>query len=62
MAWSGIMLDGCAEMHVFQGGTLSSQRYRNKIFEPSVCLFRGTIGLQFIFMDDNVRLHALVEE
>lgn len=57
MVWAGIMLDGRTELHVFQGGTLNAQRYRNEILEPYVRLFRGAIGSQFVFMDDNATPH-----
>jgi transposase len=57
MVWAGIMLDGRTPLHIFDGGTLTAQRYRDEILEPYVRLFRGAIGPEFIFMDDNARPH-----
>ncbi|UYV60406.1 hypothetical protein LAZ67_1001055 [Cordylochernes scorpioides] len=61
MVWGGIMLDAHSTLHVFDGGTLTSQRYRDEILDPYVRFFRGGVGTSFIFMDDNARPHrALV--
>ncbi|UYV80308.1 CYP307A1 [Cordylochernes scorpioides] len=57
MAWGGIMLDARTPLHVFDGGTLTSQRYRDEILEPYVRFFRGGVEPSFIFMDDNARPH-----
>ncbi|UYV76927.1 hypothetical protein LAZ67_14002416 [Cordylochernes scorpioides] len=52
MVWGGIMLDTRTPLHAFDGGTLTSQRYRDEILEPY-----GGVGPSFIFMDDNARPH-----
>ncbi|GFW71792.1 transposable element Tc3 transposase [Trichonephila clavipes] len=41
-------------------GTVNGTRYCNDILLPYVRLFRGTIGLQFLFMDDNAPCHRTV--
>ncbi|GBO25667.1 Transposable element Tcb2 transposase [Araneus ventricosus] len=64
MVWAGIMLDGQTPLHVFERGTVTCVRYRDEILEPSVRLFRGAVGPEFILMDDNARPHRalLVDE
>lgn len=64
MVWAGIMLNGRTSLHVFEGGSLTGQTYRDRILEPYVRLFRGGFGPNFIFMDDNARPHRanLVDE
>ncbi|GBM21751.1 hypothetical protein AVEN_118279-1 [Araneus ventricosus] len=64
MVWAGIMLDGRKPLHVFERGTVTGVRYRDKILEPYVRLFRGAVGPEFILMDDNTRQHRalLVDE
>ncbi|GFY18275.1 transposable element Tcb1 transposase [Trichonephila clavipes] len=45
-------------LHV-QIGTMTGQIYRDVILEQHVRLFRGAMGAEFVFMDDNARsLHA----
>ncbi|GFT34449.1 transposable element Tcb2 transposase [Trichonephila clavipes] len=51
MAWACIMMEGC--LHFFDTGSVTAQRYRDKVLEPYVRLFRGAVGPDFIFMDDN---------
>ncbi|GFV47927.1 transposable element Tcb2 transposase [Trichonephila clavipes] len=41
-------------------GTVNGTRYCNKILLPYVRLFRGAMGLQFLFMDDNAPCHRTV--
>ncbi|GFV54842.1 transposable element Tcb2 transposase [Trichonephila clavipes] len=38
--------------------------YRDVILEQHVCLFRGAMGAEFLFMDDNARPHhaSIVDE
>ena len=52
--WEGIML---VDVQIFDGGTVKAQRYRDKVLEPHVQLFRGAVGPHFIFIDDNARPH-----
>ncbi|KFM74662.1 Transposable element Tc3 transposase, partial [Stegodyphus mimosarum] len=56
LVWDGIILDSRIDLHV-QIGTMTSQIYRDVILEQHVRLFRGAMGAQFVFMDDNVRPH-----
>ncbi|GFW20131.1 transposable element Tc3 transposase [Trichonephila clavipes] len=53
MAWTGILMDGRTDLHFFDTGSVTAQRYRDEVFEPYVCLFRGAVGPDFIFLDDN---------
>lgn len=64
LVWGGIMLGGRTSLYVLDRGTLNAQRYRDEILEPYVRLFRGAIGPEFIFMDDNATSHRaqLVDE
>ena len=57
MVWAGIMLDSRTPLHVFDRGSLTAMRYREEILEPYVRLFRGAVGLRFLFMDDNKSPH-----
>ncbi|GFV87739.1 transposable element Tcb2 transposase [Trichonephila clavipes] len=41
-------------------GSVNGTRYRNEILLPYVRLFRGAMGLQFLFMDDNAPCHRTV--
>ncbi|GFW10425.1 transposable element Tcb2 transposase [Trichonephila clavipes] len=34
--------------------------YRDEVLEPYVCLFRGAVGPDFIFLDDNAPYHRAV--
>ncbi|GFW15423.1 DDE_3 domain-containing protein [Trichonephila clavipes] len=43
-------------LHV-QSVTITGQIYRDVILEPHVRLFRGAMGAEFLFMDDNARPH-----
>ncbi|GFX65787.1 transposable element Tcb2 transposase [Trichonephila clavipes] len=41
-------------------GSVNGTRYCNEILLPYVRLFRGAMGLQFLFMDDNAPCHCTV--
>ncbi|GFV91949.1 transposable element Tcb1 transposase [Trichonephila clavipes] len=41
-------------------GTVNATRYCNEILLPYVRVFRGAMGLQFLFMDDNAPCHRTV--
>ncbi|GFS55075.1 transposable element Tcb1 transposase [Trichonephila clavipes] len=41
-------------------GSVKGPRYCNEILLPYVRLFRGAMGLQFLFMDDNAPCHRTV--
>ncbi|GFW86042.1 transposable element Tcb2 transposase [Trichonephila clavipes] len=57
MVWAGIMMDGRTVIHFFDTESVTAQRYRDEVLEPYVSLFRGAVGPDFIFMDDNVPCH-----
>ncbi|GFW76431.1 transposable element Tcb2 transposase [Trichonephila clavipes] len=51
------MLNGRTELHIFDRGSVIGDRYCEEVLLPHVRLFRGAIGPDFIFMDDNARPH-----
>ncbi|GFU89831.1 transposable element Tcb2 transposase [Trichonephila clavipes] len=51
------MLNGRTEFHIFDRGSVIGDRYCEEVLFPHVRLFRGAIGPDFIFMDDNARPH-----
>lgn len=61
MVWAGIMHNGRTPLHIFERGSVTSQRYCNEIILGHVRLFRGAVGSDFLFMDDNARPHRSVE-
>ncbi|GFX03827.1 transposable element Tcb2 transposase [Trichonephila clavipes] len=56
----GIMLGSRTDLHIFDAGSVNGTRYCNEILLPYVRLFRGSMGLQFLFMDDNAPCHRTV--
>ncbi|GFW86935.1 transposable element Tcb2 transposase [Trichonephila clavipes] len=54
--WGGIILGSRTDLHV-QSVTMTGPVYRDVILEQHVRLFRGAMGAEFLFMDDNVRPH-----
>ncbi|GFT17656.1 HTH_Tnp_Tc3_2 domain-containing protein [Trichonephila clavipes] len=60
LVWGGIMLGSRTDVHVFDAGSVNGTRYCNEILLPYVRLFRGAMGLQFLFMDDNAPCHRTV--
>ncbi|GFV63629.1 transposable element Tcb2 transposase [Trichonephila clavipes] len=60
MVWAGIMMDGHTDFHFFDTGPVTAQRYRDEVLEPYVHLFRGAVGPDLIFMDDNASCHRAV--
>ncbi|GFS47959.1 transposable element Tcb2 transposase [Trichonephila clavipes] len=60
MVWAGIMMEGRKDLHFFDTGSVTAQRYRDEGLEPYVRLFRGAVGPDFIFMDDNTPCHRAV--
>ncbi|GFW45106.1 transposable element Tcb2 transposase [Trichonephila clavipes] len=55
--WGGIMMNGRTELHILDRGSVTGDIYCDEVLLPHVCLFRGAIGRDFIFMDDNARPH-----
>ncbi|GFX00540.1 transposable element Tcb2 transposase [Trichonephila clavipes] len=60
LVWGGIMLGSRTDLHIFDAGSVNGTRYCNEILFPYVRLFRGAMGLQFLFMDDNAPCHRTV--
>ncbi|GFV63411.1 transposable element Tcb2 transposase [Trichonephila clavipes] len=60
LVWGGIMLGRRTDLHIFDAGSVNGTRYCNEILLPYVRLFRGTMGLQFLFIDDNAPCHSTV--
>ncbi|GFU56282.1 transposable element Tcb2 transposase [Trichonephila clavipes] len=60
LVWEGIMLGSRTDLHIFDAGSVNGTRYCNEILLPYVCIFRGAMGLQFLFMDDNAPCHRTV--
>ncbi|GFX12679.1 transposable element Tcb2 transposase [Trichonephila clavipes] len=60
LVWGGIMLGSRTDIHIFDAGSVNGTRYCNEILLPYVGLFRGAMGLQFLFMDDNAPCHRTV--
>ena len=57
MVWVGISASGKTDLHVIDNGTLTAERYVNKILDVHVRPYAGAIGPDFILMDDNARVH-----
>ncbi|GFS86316.1 transposable element Tcb2 transposase [Trichonephila clavipes] len=53
LVWGGIMLGSRTDLHIFDAGSVNGTRYCNEILLPYVRYYRGAMGLQFLFMDDN---------
>ncbi|GFX08370.1 transposable element Tcb2 transposase [Trichonephila clavipes] len=60
LVWGGIMLGSRTDLHIFDAGSVNGIHYCNEILLPYVRLFRGAIGLQSLFMDDNAPCHRTV--
>ncbi|GFX21501.1 transposable element Tcb2 transposase [Trichonephila clavipes] len=60
LVWGSIMLGSRTDLHIFDAGSVNGTRYCNEILLPYVRLFRGAMGLQFLFMDDNAPCHRTV--
>ncbi|GFW33831.1 transposable element Tcb1 transposase [Trichonephila clavipes] len=60
LVWRGIMLGSRTDLHIFDAGSVNGTCYCNEILLPYVRLFRGAMGLQFLFMDDNAPCHRTV--
>ncbi|GFV28967.1 transposable element Tc3 transposase [Trichonephila clavipes] len=54
LVWGGIILGSRTDLHV-QSVTMTGHIYRDVMLEQHVRLFRGAMGAEFLFMDDNVR-------
>ncbi|GFV44718.1 transposable element Tcb2 transposase [Trichonephila clavipes] len=59
LVWGGIIFGSRTDLHV-QSVTMTGYIYRDVILEQHVRLFRGTMGAEFLFMDDNARPHRAI--
>ncbi|UYV70792.1 hypothetical protein LAZ67_8000631 [Cordylochernes scorpioides] len=57
LVWAGISSSRRTPLHIFSGGTLTAQRYRDEILEPYLRPYGDQIGHNLIFKDDNARPH-----
>ncbi|GFY12443.1 transposable element Tcb2 transposase [Trichonephila clavipes] len=57
MVSAGIMMDDRTDLHFFDTGSVTAQRYRDEVLKTYVRLFRNAVGPDFIFMDDNAPCH-----
>ncbi|GFV45584.1 transposable element Tcb1 transposase [Trichonephila clavipes] len=56
LVWVRIILGSGTDLHV-QSVTMTGHIYRDVILEQHVRLFRGAMGAEFLFMDDNAQPH-----
>ncbi|GFT80210.1 transposable element Tc3 transposase [Trichonephila clavipes] len=56
LVWGETILGSRTDLHV-QTVTMTGHIYRDVILEQHVRLFRGAMGAEFLFMDDNARPH-----
>ncbi|GFV17719.1 transposable element Tcb2 transposase [Trichonephila clavipes] len=56
LVWEGIILGSRTDLHV-QSVMMTGHIYWDVILEQHVRLFRGAMGAEFLFMDDNARPH-----
>ncbi|GFU44585.1 transposable element Tcb1 transposase [Trichonephila clavipes] len=56
LVWGGIILGSRTDLHV-QSVKMTGHIYRDVILEQHVRLFRGALGAEFLFMDDNAHPH-----
>ncbi|GFV01254.1 transposable element Tcb1 transposase [Trichonephila clavipes] len=54
--WGGIILGSRTDLHV-QSVPMTGHIYRDVILEQHIRLFRGAMGADFLFMDDNAHAH-----
>ncbi|GFU17211.1 transposable element Tcb1 transposase [Trichonephila clavipes] len=57
MVWAGIRINGRTRLHVVANESMTGQRYIDEVLLPHVRLFRGAVGDEFVFMDDNATCH-----
>ncbi|GFY20497.1 transposable element Tcb1 transposase [Trichonephila clavipes] len=56
LVWGEIILVSRSDLHV-QSVRMTGHIYRDVILKQYVHLFRGAMGAEFLFIDDNARLH-----
>ncbi|GFT17469.1 transposable element Tcb2 transposase [Trichonephila clavipes] len=60
LVWGGIMLGSRTDLHIFDAGSVNGPVIVTRFFFPICVFFRGAMGLQFLFMDDNAPCHRTV--
>lgn len=55
--WSEIAVRGSTNFHIFSRGTMTAVRQRDDILVPYVELFLSVMVLDYVFMDENIRVH-----
>ncbi|GFT03858.1 transposable element Tcb1 transposase [Trichonephila clavipes] len=60
LIWCGIILGSRTDLHV-QSVTMTGHIHRDVILEQHVCLFRGAMDAEFLFMDDNAHANIVDE-
>ncbi|GFV22752.1 transposable element Tcb1 transposase [Trichonephila clavipes] len=58
LVWGGIILGSRTDLHV-QSVTMTGHVYRDVILKQHVRLFRGAMGAEFLFLDDNACPHCV---
>ncbi|GFW26277.1 transposable element Tcb1 transposase [Trichonephila clavipes] len=63
LVWGGIILGSRTDLHV-QSVTMTGHIYRDVILEQHVCLFRGAMDAESLFMESNARPYraSIVDE
>jgi hypothetical protein len=57
MVWAGISAQGETDQHIIENGTLTAVSYVNELLDVHVRTYAGTVGPDFILLDDNPRTH-----
>ncbi len=53
MVRAGVSIDGRTDLYVLDRGTMTAQRYRDKVLDPIVRPYAGAVSEAFIVMHDN---------
>ncbi|GFY05526.1 transposable element Tcb2 transposase [Trichonephila clavipes] len=61
MVWAGIMHNSRTLLHIFERGSVASQRYCREIILDYIRTFRGAVGPDFLLWTINVRPHRSVK-
>ncbi|GFX67869.1 transposable element Tcb2 transposase [Trichonephila clavipes] len=55
------MMKRWAKLHLFNRGSVIRDRYFKEVILYHVCLFRGGVGLDIVFIDDNAPPHRIAD-
>ena len=58
MVWKGINVNRKTDLYAIENGILTALRYCNATLDQFVKSYAGSIGQEFILMDDNARPHV----